>query len=125
MDLVCQLDGSPPIAEAVDPTATTTAVRERVDLARERQHHRLAAAGVLTNAGMDARLTRRFVKLEEDAAARLLAGQRRAALSARGHDRVLRLARTIADLDGREQIAASDIDEALGYRVNVPALVAA
>jgi predicted ATPase with chaperone activity len=38
---------------------------------------------------------------------------------------VLRLARTIADLDGRERISAADIDEALGYRVNVPALVAA
>ncbi|HXD59940.1 MAG TPA: hypothetical protein VN606_18585, partial [Thermoleophilaceae bacterium] len=81
--------------------------------------------GVLTNAGMDARLTRRHVRLEKDAAKRLIAGHRRAALSARGHDRVLRLARTIADLDGRERIGAADIDEALGYRVNVPALVAA
>jgi magnesium chelatase family protein len=125
IDLVCQLDGSPPIAEAVDPAGTSAAVRERVERARERQLRRLAGTGVLTNAGMDARLTRRHVKLAEDAAMRLLAGQRRAALSARGHDRVLRLARTIADLDGRERISAADIDEALGYRVNVPALVAA
>ena len=125
IDLVCQLDAVPPIAEAVDPNGTSAAVRERVLVARERQRHRLAGSGALANAGMDARLTHRYVRLDADAAARLLAGQRRAALSARGHDRVLRLARTIADLDGRERIVAADIDEALGYRVNVPALVAA
>ena len=47
-------------------------------------------------------------------------------LTARGHDRVLRLARTIADLDGREQIRRGDVDEALGYRPDdVPLLAAA
>ena len=38
-------------------------------------------------------------------------------LTARGHDRVLRLARTIADLDGRDRVEAHDIDEAVGYRL--------
>jgi magnesium chelatase family protein len=46
-------------------------------------------------------------------------------LSGRGHDRVLRLARTIADLAGREDVGADDVDEALGYRAAAPALVAA
>jgi magnesium chelatase family protein len=39
-------------------------------------------------------------------------------MSARGHDRVLRLARTIADLEGRSRVEANDVDEALGYRVS-------
>jgi magnesium chelatase family protein len=38
-------------------------------------------------------------------------------MSARGHDRVLRLARTIADLDGRDAVETSDVDEALSYRM--------
>jgi magnesium chelatase family protein len=38
-------------------------------------------------------------------------------MSARGHDRVLRLARTIADLDGRDRVEGRDIDEAVGYRM--------
>ena len=47
------------------------------------------------------------------------------ALSGRGHDRVLRLARTIADLGGRDRVVAADLDEALGYRLVPPQLVAA
>ena len=47
----------------------------------------------------------------------MLSAAGRRPLSGRGHDRVLRVARTIADLDGREDIAAGDVDEALGYRV--------
>jgi magnesium chelatase family protein len=39
-------------------------------------------------------------------------------MSARGHDRVLRLARTIADLDGRDAVGAADVDEALSYRMS-------
>jgi magnesium chelatase family protein len=40
-------------------------------------------------------------------------------MSARGHDRVLRLARTIADLDARDRVEGRDIDEAVGYRMTV------
>jgi magnesium chelatase family protein len=94
-------------------------------MARERQRERLAGSGVFANAGMDGRLTQRHVRLGRDASRRLHASQRRTALTARGHDRVLRLARTIADLAGRERIMRVDIDEALGYRLNVPTLVAA
>jgi magnesium chelatase family protein len=46
-------------------------------------------------------------------------------MSARGHDRVLRLARTIADLDGRDDVTVADVDEALGYKLTVPLGVAA
>jgi magnesium chelatase family protein len=39
-------------------------------------------------------------------------------MTARGHDRVLRIARTVADLDGRDSVTATDIDEALSYRMS-------
>jgi magnesium chelatase family protein len=67
---------------------------------------------------MDARLTRRHVRLDARMRARMLEGHAGAEMSGRGHDRVLRLARTIADLDGRERIAPADIDEAVGYRMS-------
>jgi magnesium chelatase family protein len=125
IDLICQLDAVPPLASADRRGEGSAAVRERVSAARERQRERFAGSGVFANAGMDARLTQLHVRLGRDASRRLQAGQRRTALTARGHDRVLRLARTIADLAGRERIVSADIDEALGYRLNVPALVAA
>ena len=67
---------------------------------------------------MDGRLTRALVPLDAALTARLLAARDRLNLSGRGHDRVLRVARTIADLAGREQVAASDLDEALSYRLD-------
>ena len=66
---------------------------------------------------MDARLTRRHVRMTPEVRSRLLECHGRMGLTARGHDRVLRLARTIADLDGRDRVEAHDIDEAVGYRL--------
>ena len=125
IDLVCQLDASPQLAAVNHLPEGSAAVRERVLAARERQLSRFAGTGVHVNAGMDARLTSLHVKLPAPARRRLLIGARNAPLSARGHDRVLRLARTIADLDGREKVRVDDIDEALGYKLTIPLGVAA
>jgi magnesium chelatase family protein len=54
-----------------------------------------------------------------------LAIRDRVALSGRGHDRVLRVARTIADLDSRERVAERDVDEALSYRLDARELAGA
>jgi magnesium chelatase family protein len=125
IDLVCQLDASPQL-EAVDgrPESSAT-VRERVLGAREIQHARFAGKSVHCNAGMDARLTEIHAQLPEKARHRLLAGTLSSPLSARAHHRVLRLARTIADLAGRPKIEASDVDEALGYKLTDPLAAAA
>jgi magnesium chelatase family protein len=120
IDLVCQLDAAPPlslVAEGHGPEGSS-AVRERVVAARERQRHRLAGSGALCNGEMDSRLTRRHVRLDARLRARVLEGHLSTEMSARGHDRVLRLARTIADLEGRTRVSPSDVDEALGYRVS-------
>jgi magnesium chelatase family protein len=65
------------------------------------------------------------VVLGGGAVGRLLGSAGTGALTGRGHDRVLRLARTIADLAGRARVLDEDVDEALGYRLPAPGLVAA
>ena len=85
--------------------------------ARERQRVRLTGSGSLCNADMDARLTRRHVRLSPELRSRMVECHQTMSLTARGHDRVLRLARTIADLDGRARVGIRDIEEAVGYRL--------
>ena len=121
IDLVCQVEAVPTEQLVGDPSeqrAPSSEVRERVMTARRRQLVRLAGTGALCNGDMDGRLTRRQVPLEPEASTRLLAVRDRVALSGRGHDRVLRVARTIADLEGRERVAERDLDEALSYRLD-------
>jgi magnesium chelatase family protein len=128
IDLVCQVDAVPTmqLVEARgERRARSADVRARVVAARQRQLVRLAGTGVLCNGDMDGRLTRSQVPLEASLAARLLAVRDRVPLSGRGHDRVLRVARTIADLDGRELLGGSDVDEALSYRLDTWQRVAA
>jgi magnesium chelatase family protein len=84
----------------------------------------MAGAGVGANADMDGPQTRRIVRLDP-ACRRRLRVTARDDFSGRAHDRVLRLARTIADLDGRERVTVDDIDEALGYKLALPELAAA
>jgi magnesium chelatase family protein len=74
---------------------------------------------------MDAHLTRLHIPLNARLRARMLDGHLATGMSARGHDRVLRLARTIADLAGRDRVEVEDIDEAVGYRMTVGARAAA
>ena len=87
-------------------------MRTRVVSARSRQ---LARAGVL-NARLHGRLLRAHTKLTPGARRMLDAALTRLALTARGHDRVLRVARTIADLSGDEVIDAEPLGEALQFR---------
>jgi magnesium chelatase family protein len=95
---------------------TSAAIRERVVLARTRQVARLAGSGVYANAHMSSRQLRRFCPLEPAAAAKLDLAYDRMRLSARGADRVVKVARTIADLAGAYVISAEHIGESLGYR---------
>ena len=121
IDLVCQVEAVPAVQLVAEEGArrrSSTEVRGRVIAARERQRDRLDGTSALCNGDMDGRLTRRKVPLDAALGARLLAVRDRVNLSGRGHDRVLRVARTIADLAGRARVEASDLDEALSYRLD-------
>jgi magnesium chelatase family protein len=127
IDLVCQVEQAAPL-ELVRPRergGRAQAVRKRVVAARARQQGRLAGTDALCNGDMDGRLTRREVPLDESLTVLMLDARRRLTLSGRGHDRVLRVARTIADLDGRDRLTRSDLDEALSYRLDGLDLLAA
>jgi magnesium chelatase family protein len=128
IDLVCQVEAVPAVELVGAPSERrvhSSEVRARVVSARQRQLVRLAGTGVWCNGDMDGRLTRAQVPLDATLAARLLAVRERITLSGRGHDRVLRVARTIADLHGRELLTEDDLDEALSYRLDASRQVAA
>lgn len=118
IDLVCHVPKAKPVelVAAGDTALSTNVVRERVGAARERQAFRLGAEATLTNGAMDGRMTRRHVRPDPAAVDLLLDGHRRLSLTARGHDRVLRIARTIADLEGSDLVKTVHVAEALGYR---------
>jgi magnesium chelatase family protein len=99
------------------PAATSSAeVRAAVAEARERQQRRLAGAGVSCNGEMDVRLVRRHVRLAPPAQDALARAYALGTLSARGRHRVLRVARTIADLRRRDGVTSDDVLIALGLR---------
>src|SRR4051794_33244794 len=128
IDLICAV-AAPRRDDLVDASAPpgepSAAVRARVVAARERQLHRLGRTPVLCNAQMDGPLTRATVPLDRDTRLLLQSADTPTELSGRAHDRVLRLARTIADVDGREQVGVDDVAEALGYKLTLPELAAA
>jgi magnesium chelatase family protein len=94
----------------------STAVRLRVTRARERQQARLGRGALRTNARMTLRQLGRHCSLAAAGRDLLARATRRLGLSARGHDRVLKVARTIADLADAEGIDADHVAEALAYR---------
>jgi magnesium chelatase family protein len=91
-------------------------IRKRVQLARDRQLERFAEMGIVCNAEMRVAEVRKFCKLDETGDNLVRAAMSQLNLSARAYHRVLKLARTIADLAGSEQIQTPHVAEALQYR---------
>ncbi|HEV2130484.1 MAG TPA: YifB family Mg chelatase-like AAA ATPase [Longimicrobiaceae bacterium] len=92
-------------------------IRERVARARERQRARFAGrVGLHANAHMRPRELREFCRVSESSDALLRTAISRLGFSARAYHRVLKIARTIADLDGREEIETPHVSEAIQYR---------
>jgi len=98
------------------PGESSAAVRERVARARLLQTRRFADLPITNNAQMRPRDLRRFCPLTEDVQSLLRTAIDQLHLSARAYDRILKLSRTIADLDGADQIAVSHLAEAIQYR---------
>ena len=96
---------------------SSAVVRERVEAAREKQRGRFASAdGISCNADMRPAEVRKFCVLDETGQALMQSAMNQLQLSARAYHRVLKLARTIADLAGSEAIQPSHLAEALQYR---------
>lgn len=91
-------------------------IRERVEKARRIQQERLKGTGVSCNAQMNSAMTREFCKASDAAMKLLQTAFDKLGLSARAYDKILRVARTIADLDDSEIIEATHIAEAIQYR---------
>lgn len=91
-------------------------VRERVIRAREVQLERFAGEGVYSNSAMSPKQIRKYCDLDTQSEQLLEKAMTRQGLSARAHDRILKVSRTIADLDGSENIQPAHISEAINYR---------
>jgi magnesium chelatase family protein len=98
------------------PGEASAVVRQRVLAARHVQRARFAGRPVNCNARMRPRDLREFVRLDESTRDMLRVAMTDLNLSARAHDRILKVARTLADLAGRPDVAACDISEAIGFR---------
>jgi magnesium chelatase family protein len=110
----------PPVryAELTDdtPAEPSAAIRQRVNAARACQRARFAGTPVTHNAAMGVRDIHRHCKLDTPGERLLEQAMQHFGLSARAHDRIRKVARTIADLDGAETITATHLSEAIQYR---------
>ena len=91
-------------------------VRKRVEAARRLQHQRFDGTSIHANANMESKQIREYCKIETQAQDLLRVAINQLGLSARAYDRILKVSRTIADLDGNPSIEAMHVSEAIQYR---------
>jgi magnesium chelatase family protein len=98
------------------PTESSDEIRARVTGARGRQVGRFGGEGIFANAQMSPRQIRRFCGIDAECERLLEGAMARQGLSARAYDRILKVSRTIADLDSSDDIRTAHVAEAVGYR---------
>ena len=118
IDMHVEVESVPFEAISKAPKGESSAtIRERVIKARNIQENRfLGIKGIHCNAQMTSKLLQKFAALDDTSMQRLRTAMQKLNLSARAYDRILKVARTIADLDGSESILSHHISEAIGYR---------
>ncbi len=99
------------------PGTSSAEMREQVKRARRAQAVRFDGTATRHNAHMSHRQTRQFCRLDDECRNQLKAAMTELGLSARAHDKVLRVARTIADLDSSDAIRPNHLNEAINYRM--------
>jgi magnesium chelatase family protein len=119
IDLLATLQRDTSPEESPGALISSARAGEQVRKARERQAARLRGEVVTVNAHMDARLLRTHARLDGRGQEILQGARTRGMLSARGEDRVVRVARTIADLRGGDRVCARDVGAALALRPDV------
>lgn len=118
IDIQCEIQPVPfaDLSKAA-PGESSEAIRERVLRARAIQTERYKGnPGIHCNAQMNEKLMRQYCQLDDKTSTMLQAAMIRLSLSARAYSRILKVARTIADLDGKENIEMHHVAEAVGYR---------
>ena len=94
----------------------SSSIRERVERARQIQAKRFDGETINFNAQMDGKMLQKYVSLPQEGQELMEHAFRNMSLSARGTHRILKLARTIADLDGSDSIEVIHLREAIFYR---------
>ena len=107
-----------PFRELSDKTTGTNSEKMRgdVNVAREMQQRRFEGQPAMVNGRMSPKQIRSYCTLETDAENLLKTAMEEMGLSARAHDKILRVSRTIADLNGSDRISADHLSEAINYR---------
>ncbi|HTG00751.1 MAG TPA: YifB family Mg chelatase-like AAA ATPase [Nitrospirota bacterium] len=98
------------------PAESSAAIRGRVTSARAIQYERFRSDGIYANAHMKPRHIRKYCKIDENSLHLMETAMSRLGLSARAYNRILKVARTIADIEGNERIESHHIAEAIQYR---------
>lgn len=98
------------------PSESSEQIKERVNKARNIQLERYKNDGIYCNSELSPELTKKYCKLDDECKLLLKNAFEKLNFSARAHDKVLKLARTIADLDGQENINRKHLAEAIQYR---------
>ena len=98
------------------PSESSAEIKKRVNKARARQQERFAGTDIASNADMNTKALNTYCALMPDCEELMHQAFNRMGLTARSYDRILRVARTIADLEGAEDIGAEHIAEAIQYR---------
>ena len=98
------------------PAESSAEIKKRVNKARDAQKARFAESGISKNADMDTKALNKYCALTPECEALMHQAFDKMGLTARSYDRILRVARTIADIEGEESISPMHIAEAIQYR---------
>jgi len=118
IDIHCEIQAVPfAQLSQMQPGEPSSVIRERVLKARQIQEHRFQGhKGIHCNAQMTERMIHQYAEPDEASLDLLRMAMERLKLSARAYSRILKVARTIADLEGSEKVQSQHIAEAVGYR---------
>ena len=102
---------------AGDDGTSSSAIRQLVERARRVQQERFDGMSTRFNAQMTSRQTRTFCRLDREGRQRIRQNLEQLGLSARAYDKILRLARTIADVEEQPDVLPAHVSEAINYRM--------